>query len=136
MDLRDGWFRRTAWRLPHDLARALGSPAARVAARWIAFEPAFDCLRKLKAAAIANDLMTLLEVAPMALGDRPEMAELRADSRYDVADAGVRSLHGDGAIVQRVPVVRLDDRADKHGYQHTGQVLDHNALFRPDHHHT
>ena len=107
----------------------------------------------------------------------------RADSRYDLADAGVRSLYGDGQVVQDVRVIRLDDcdldrldvlkldveggelavlsggartvmrlqpRAllvedkrsetsarlhavlDAFGYRPTGEVLDHNALFRPE----
>ncbi|WP_328996564.1 FkbM family methyltransferase [Kribbella sp. NBC_01245] len=155
--------------------------------RVIAFEPADDCVRKLVATAAANGLAgsDVLEVVPVALGDRAEVADLRADSRYDVADAGVRSLSGDGEIVQQVPVVRLDDWAAEHGldrldvvkldvegaehaalsggrrtltrlkprvvpvedkraegrrelhdllaalgYHPTGQVLDHNALFR------
>ncbi|GAA1114218.1 hypothetical protein GCM10009630_09470 [Kribbella jejuensis] len=39
---------------------------------------------------------------------------LRADSRYDEADAGVRLLYGDGAVVLEVPVVRLDDWVREH----------------------
>jgi FkbM family methyltransferase len=148
--------------------------------RVIAFEPADDCLAKLRAAAARNGLQ--VDVVPAALGEREYYATLRADSRYDEADAGVRSLYGDGAIVQEVPVVRLDNYAlgrldvvkldiegaeisalagaahtltrlrpravlveDKRsessarlhavlnelGYQPTGEVLDHNALFRP-----
>jgi hypothetical protein len=123
----------------------------------------------------------------MALGERRELAPLRADSRYAEADAGVRSLYGDGAVVQEVSVVRLDDWAREHsldrldvvkmdiegaeiaaltgatrtlkrlqprallvedkrsessarlhavldelGYRPTGEVLDHNAVFRPE----
>jgi hypothetical protein len=114
------------------------------------------------------------------------LATLRADSRYDEADAGVRSLYGDGGVVQEVSVVRLDDWTRDHGldrldvvkldiegaeiaaltgasrtikrlrpravlvedkrpqsrarlhavldelgYRPTGEVLDHNAVFRP-----
>ena len=119
----------------------------------------------------------------MALGERRELAALRADRRYDEADAGVRSLYGDGDVVQEVPVVRLDEWArglerldvvkldiegaeiaalcggtrtfkrlqprvvivedkrpetlarlhavlDELGYLPTGEVLDHNAVFR------
>jgi FkbM family methyltransferase len=153
--------------------------------RVIAFEPAADCLAKLRAAAERNDVQ--VEVVPAALGERQHYAELRADSRYDEADAGVRSLYGDGAVVQEVPVIRLDDWVREHGlerldvvkldiegsevsalsgaahtltrlrpravlvedkrsessarlhavldelgYRSTGEVLDHNALFRPD----
>ncbi|GAB2664826.1 FkbM family methyltransferase [Kribbella swartbergensis] len=153
--------------------------------RVIAFEPAADCLAKLRTAADHNDLQ--VEVVPAALGERQYYAELRADSRYDEADAGVRSLYGDGAVVQEVPVIRLDDWVREHGlqrldvvkldiegsevsalsgaahtltrlrpravlvedkrsessarlhavldelgYRPTDDVLDHNALFRPD----
>ncbi|NUR97163.1 MAG: FkbM family methyltransferase [Kribbellaceae bacterium] len=152
--------------------------------RVIAFEPAADSVAKLGAGAARNGVQ--LEVVPMALGERQEQVALRADSRYDEADAGVRSLYGDGAVVQEVPVVRLDDWARQHeldrldvvkldiegaepaalsggshtfkrlrpravlvedkrpearaqlhalldefGYLPTGEVLDHNALFRP-----
>lgn len=149
--------------------------------RVIAFEPAADSVAKLGAAAARNGVQ--LEVVPMALGERPELAMLRADRRYDEADAGVRSLYGDGDVVQEVPVVRLDDWAcglerldvvkldiegaeiaalsgatrtfkrlqprvvivedkrpesrarlhavlDELGYLPTGEVLDHNAVFR------
>jgi hypothetical protein len=70
--------------------------------RVIAFEPATDSVAKLEAAAERNQVQ--VEVVPTALGERPEYAGLRADSRYDVADAGVRSLYGDGEVVQEVPV--------------------------------
>jgi FkbM family methyltransferase len=80
--------------------------------RVIAFEPAADCLAKLNKAAERNKLH--VEVVPAALGERKHYAALRADSRYDDADAGVRSLYGDGAVVQEVPVVRLDDWAREH----------------------
>jgi FkbM family methyltransferase len=153
--------------------------------RVIAFEPAADCLAKLTAAAERNAMQ--VEVVPAALGEREHYAALRADSRYDHADAGVRSLYGDGDVVQEVPVRRLDDWArengltrldvvkldieggeiaalsgaahtlirlqprallvedkradlsarlhavlDELGYRPTGEVLDHNAVFRPE----
>ncbi|HWD78266.1 MAG TPA: FkbM family methyltransferase [Kribbella sp.] len=80
--------------------------------RVIAFEPAADSVAKLRAGAARNGVQ--LEVVPMALGERQEHAALRADSRYDEADAGVRSLYGDGRTVQEVSVVRLDDWAREH----------------------
>lgn len=80
--------------------------------RVIAFEPAADSVAKLGAGAARNGVR--LEVVPMALGERQEEVALRTDSRYDEADAGVRSLYGDGAVVQDVPVVRLDDWAREH----------------------
>jgi FkbM family methyltransferase len=80
--------------------------------RVIAFEPAADCLAKLNKAAERNEVH--VEVVPAALGERKHYAALRADSRYDDADAGVRSLYGDGTVVQEVPVVRLDDWAREH----------------------
>jgi FkbM family methyltransferase len=153
--------------------------------RVIAFEPAADSVAKLEAGVARNDVR--LEVVPMALGERRELASLKADSRYDEADAGVRSLYGDGEVVQEVPVVRLDDWAREHaldrldvvkldiegaeiaaltgatrtlkrlqprallvedkrsdssarlhavldecGYRPTGEVLDRNAVFRPE----
>jgi FkbM family methyltransferase len=81
--------------------------------RVIAFEPAADSVAKLGAGAARNDVP--VEVVPTALGERRELATLRADSRYDEADAGVRSLYGDGEVVQEVSVVRLDDWAREHG---------------------
>lgn len=83
--------------------------------RVIAFEPAADCLAKLHAAAERNGVR--VDVVPAALGGRESYAALRADSRYDEADAGVRSLYGDGTVVQEVPVVRLDDWVEEHALQ-------------------
>ena len=50
-------------------------------------------------------------VVRAALGERPEALELRAAPEYGPHDAGVRSLGGDGPMVERVPVVRFDDSA-------------------------
>ncbi|ONI67526.1 methyltransferase FkbM [Kribbella sp. ALI-6-A] len=82
--------------------------------RVIAFEPADDALAKLQQAAERNGLGELIETVQAALGDSTRDAVLRADSRYDVADTGVRSLVGDGEVVQQVPVVRLDDWSRAH----------------------
>ncbi|WP_041289096.1 FkbM family methyltransferase [Kribbella flavida] len=155
--------------------------------RVIAFEPAEDSLAKLQEAAERNGLDELIDTVPAALGDRTQEAALHADSRYDVADTGVRSLSADGEVVQQVTVVRLDDWArandlnrlnlvkidvegaeldvlrgaahtltrlrprailvedkledqrsrlyevlDELGYRPTGDLLDHNRLFRRD----
>ncbi|MEU4192810.1 FkbM family methyltransferase [Kribbella sp. NPDC026611] len=150
--------------------------------RAIAFEPAADSVEKLQAAAKRNHLE--VEIVPAALGERAEYAGLHADNRYDIKDAGVRSLYGDGETVQQVEVIRLDEWAqdldrldivkldiegselaalsgaartierlqprallveDKRSessarlhallhelnYRPTGEVLDHNAVFRP-----
>jgi FkbM family methyltransferase len=154
--------------------------------RVVAVEPAADSVQKLRRAAERNRLDELIEVVAVALGEQVGEAELRADSRYGEADAGVRSLHADGDAVQRVPVIRLDDWAEENplprldvvkldiegseaaalvgatltltrlrprvvlvedkrneergrlydvleglGYTHSGEVYDHNALFRP-----
>ncbi|GAA1603438.1 hypothetical protein GCM10009789_66800 [Kribbella sancticallisti] len=85
--------------------------------RVIAFEPAEDCLDKLRTAAERNHLANLIETVPAALGEWKHQAELRADNRYDAADVGVRSLYGDGLVVQQVPVIRLDDWARENGLQ-------------------
>lgn len=77
----------------------------------IAFEPAEDSLDKLRAAAERNGLANLITLVPAALGERKHHAALHADSRYDPADSGVRSLQADGEVVQDVPVIRLDDWA-------------------------
>src|SRR5262249_21999825 len=149
--------------------------------RVIAVEPAADSLVKLQMAAERNQLR--IETLPVALGERTDQAALRADSLYDAADSGVRSLYGDGEVVQAVQVIRLDDHyldrldvvkldieggeiaaltggaptlmrlqpralllggqrgesgarlhamLDALGYQPTGEVLDHNAVFRPE----
>lgn len=79
--------------------------------RVIAFEPAADSLDKLRAAAELNGLADFITLVPVALGERKYKASLHADSRYDPADSGVRSLQADGEVVQDVPVIRLDDWA-------------------------
>jgi FkbM family methyltransferase len=72
----------------------------------VAFEPAHDSAARLRAAAARNRLK--LTVVEAALGAEPGTADLRTDPAYDVADAGVRSLHGRGTRVQAVPVTTFD----------------------------
>jgi FkbM family methyltransferase len=79
----------------------------------IAFEPAADSAAALRSAAAANRLR--VTVVELALGAAPGRAGLFADPRYDLADAGVRSLHGSGTLVQSVPVVAFDDWAGQAG---------------------
>jgi FkbM family methyltransferase len=79
----------------------------------IAFEPAGDSATALRSAAAANRLR--VTVVELALGAAPGRAGLFADPRYDLADAGVRSLHGGGALVQSVPVAAFDDWAEEAG---------------------
>lgn len=72
----------------------------------VAFEPAHDSAARLRAAAARNRLeVTVVEAA---LGAEPGTADLRADPAYDIADAGVRSLHGRGTRVQTVRVTTFD----------------------------
>jgi FkbM family methyltransferase len=72
----------------------------------VAFEPAHDTAARLRAAAARNRLeVTVVEAA---LGAEPGTADLRADPSYDAADAGVRSLHGRGTLVQTVRVITFD----------------------------
>ena len=72
----------------------------------VAFEPAHDSAARLRAAAARNRLeVTVVEAA---LGAEPGTADLRADPAYDIADAGVRSLHGHGTRVQTVRVTTFD----------------------------
>jgi FkbM family methyltransferase len=72
----------------------------------VAFEPAHDSAARLRAAAARNRLeVTVVEAA---LGAEPGTADLRTDPSYDIADAGVRSLHGRGTRVQTVRVTTLD----------------------------
>ena len=72
----------------------------------VAFEPARDSAARLRAAAARNRLeVTVVEAA---LGAEPGTADLRADPAYDIADAGVRSLHGRGTRVQTVRVTTFD----------------------------
>jgi FkbM family methyltransferase len=74
--------------------------------RVIAFEPAADSAAKLRAAAAHNRLdVTVVE---RALGGGPGTAQLFADPAYDLADAGVRSRYGTGALVQRIEVTGFD----------------------------
>jgi FkbM family methyltransferase len=77
----------------------------------VAFEPAGDSAAALRSAAAANRLR--ITVVELALGAGPGRAALFADPRYDPADAGVRSLHGSGALVQPVPVAAFDDWAEE-----------------------
>jgi FkbM family methyltransferase len=72
----------------------------------VAFEPAGDSAAKLRAAAARNRLD--VAVVEAALGAEPGTADLRADPAYDLADAGVRSLHGTGARVQAVTMTTFD----------------------------
>ena len=81
--------------------------------RVLAFEPATDSATKLRAAAARNGVR--VEVVETALGAEPGEVELRADPDYAVADAGVRSQHGAGAVVARVPVTTFDAWASHAG---------------------
>jgi FkbM family methyltransferase len=88
--------------------------AARAGARVVAFEPAPDSAARLRAAAAANSVSVGLVQA--ALGSEEGEVGLFADARYDTADAGVRSVHGTGALVATARVTTLDacglDRLD------------------------
>ena len=72
----------------------------------VAFEPARDSAAKLRDAAVRNRVE--LTVVEAALGAEPGTADLRADPIYGPFDAGVRSLHGQGALVQTVAVTTFD----------------------------
>jgi FkbM family methyltransferase len=88
--------------------------AARAGARVMAFEPAPDSAARLRAAAAENGLA--VEVVQAALGREEGEVELFADPRYDVADAGVRSVAGVGERVAAARAITLDacglDRLD------------------------
>jgi FkbM family methyltransferase len=88
--------------------------AARAGARVVAFEPAPDSAARLREAAAANSLS--VEVVQAALGSEEGEVELFADPRYDVADAGVRSIAGTGERVATARETTLDacslDRLD------------------------
>jgi FkbM family methyltransferase len=79
----------------------------------VAFEPASDTADKLCAAARRNGL--LVEVVRTALGEHRGPVRIYADSRYDPADAGVRSQYGDGVLVETVPARSFDDWAEATG---------------------
>ncbi len=104
-----------------DVGAHIGVHALRVARRLrqlgggrvVAFEPAPDSASKLRQAAERNHLE--VDLVPAALSDRRAEATLYADSRYSAADAGVRSLYGDGRVVACVPLVPLDDWARENG---------------------
>ena len=96
-----------------DVGAHIGVHALTAAARLrrlggavVAFEPAHDSASKLRAAAARDRLQ--LTVVEVALGAEPGTADLRADPAYDIADAGVRSLHGRGPRVQTVRVTTFD----------------------------
>jgi FkbM family methyltransferase len=88
--------------------------AARAGARVVAFEPAPDSAARLRAAAAASGLA--VTVVQAALGIEEREVGLFADPRYDVADAGVRSLAGTGERVATARATTLDacglDRLD------------------------
>ena len=88
--------------------------AARAGARVVAFEPAPDSAARLRAAASENGLR--IEVVEAALGIEEGEVELFADPRYDLADAGVRSVAGAGTRVAVAYATTLDtcglDRLD------------------------
>jgi FkbM family methyltransferase len=106
-----------------DVGAHIGIHALAAAARMrrlgggtvLAFEPARDSAGKLRAAAAQNRLDVI--VVEVALGAGPGTAELLADPAYDVADAGVRSLHGAGPGVQQVTVVAFDTWTVKAGVE-------------------
>jgi FkbM family methyltransferase len=81
---------------------------ARAGARVIAFEPTPDSAARLRAAAAENGLE--LEVVEAALGGEEGEVSLYADPRYDLADAGVRSISGTGALVATARATFLDAR--------------------------
>ncbi len=66
--------------------------AARAGARVVAFEPAPDSAARLRAAAAENGLRSRWSRRRWAA--RRGTVELFADPRYDLADAGVRSVGG------------------------------------------
>lgn len=78
----------------------------------IAFEPAPDSAEKLRSAARNNQLD--VEVVECGLSNRPGRVALYADPRYAPEDAGVRSMHGTGAVIAEVETVTLDAWAKAH----------------------
>ncbi|WP_329483471.1 FkbM family methyltransferase [Kribbella sp. NBC_01484] len=91
MAVRDGAVRRAAWSLAHVMGRVLGSPAARRTARLVGFS---EGRRR----------------------PRTDGGEAAGRARWRAGDRGRagRGLCRDGAIVQEVPVIRLDDWAREH----------------------
>jgi FkbM family methyltransferase len=87
---------------------------ARAGARVVAFEPTPDSAARLRAVAAENGLH--VEVVEAALGSEEGEVSLFADPRYDVADAGVRSVAGRGALLATARATSLDalclDRLD------------------------
>jgi FkbM family methyltransferase len=81
--------------------------------RVVAFEPAGDSAARLRAAAVRNRLQ--VEVVERALGRAPGTVELYADPAYGPADAGVRSRHGSGPLVQRAAATSFDAWAAEAG---------------------
>jgi len=82
--------------------------------RVLAFEPARDSADRIRAAALAVGLD--VEVVETALGREDGTVGLFADPRYGEADAGVRSQHGQGRLVQTVPVTTFDGWAERTGW--------------------
>jgi FkbM family methyltransferase len=79
---------------------------ARAGAHVIAFEPTPDSAARLRAAAAENGLR--VDVVEAALGIEEGEVSLFADPRYDLADAGVRSITGTGARVATARSTSLD----------------------------
>lgn len=78
----------------------------------IAFEPAPDTARKLRATARRSQVVNL-HVVEAALGDRPAQIHLRGNADFNAMDAGVRSKFGTGQAVCVVPVVVFDQWAQE-----------------------
>jgi FkbM family methyltransferase len=113
-------------------------PAARRVGRTgrvFAFEPSLDTAACLEQNASRNDIENLVIVAT-ALGAAPGTAELRASdsSNYLPEDAAVRSLHGEGPVLARVPVTSFDEWARTEGVNRIDAVKidvegsEHNVL--------
>jgi FkbM family methyltransferase len=79
----------------------------------IAFEPAADTATILRETALRNGL--LVDVHEVALGRGTAVGELRQSPNWAPADLGVRSLYGDGQVVERVQIQSFDDWASSTG---------------------
>jgi len=73
----------------------------------IAFEPTNDSFSSLQHNCLLNNLT--IEAYNLALGDKKERTEIFGDRKWGKHDAAVRSLFGDGEVVQNVYMDTFDN---------------------------
>lgn len=74
-----------------------------------AFEPASDVFKQLKRHVMLNGLEGKVLPVHTAVGARRSELVLYESAQYGPAGSSARSLHGEGEVVERVPVLSIDE---------------------------